>query len=483
MAGQELFRTITPAYYRGAMCVLIVYDITDPATFDHIDYWMQQIKKHGDEQALVVLTGNKLDLLERRKVPFEDGRAWAEKYHVPFFECSAKSGETVEQVFVKLLELVVNQRYRNSLPTAQIDLHDSKQHDRRSKSFSCCRFGPRLRRTPGLGNSQSEPRALEGTSPSVERQQELERFTSLRLGVHINYLVHRLRTDVQNAVGTSRVCFYDLKDSFWLKLKSCENAPDFLGSQSKYCPRDGRRGCSIVDAMAHSWKGSATHYLSWTWGITLDEFSSALKGWHQKCSNVSHVCVWVCFFCNNQHRIIVEGSEAGSDSLEDQFYSRLNQTSAMLILMDGFRQPSYVSRIWCVYELFIGVAKKMPAHVILPEACAQQLVDDLNSSGGLSRVQACLNSLDVESATAYDPKDVERIKKQIVDSVGYEAVNQAAKSYLKKWLVDEFNKLLTGAQETMPIESAAGGCFEGCFEGCFGDLCRPVSRTQFRPDS
>merc|ERR1712167_236646 len=47
-AGQERFRTITTAYYRGAMGILLVFDVTDDQSFQNIATWMDQIDQHAD---------------------------------------------------------------------------------------------------------------------------------------------------------------------------------------------------------------------------------------------------------------------------------------------------------------------------------------------------------------------------------------------------------------------------------------------------
>lgn len=44
-AGQERFRTLTTAYYRGAMGILLVYDVTNLDSFDHLTYWLKNIQE------------------------------------------------------------------------------------------------------------------------------------------------------------------------------------------------------------------------------------------------------------------------------------------------------------------------------------------------------------------------------------------------------------------------------------------------------
>ena len=42
-AGQERFHTITTSYYRGAMGIMLVYDISNAKTFDNILKWLRNI--------------------------------------------------------------------------------------------------------------------------------------------------------------------------------------------------------------------------------------------------------------------------------------------------------------------------------------------------------------------------------------------------------------------------------------------------------
>lgn len=107
-AGQERFRTITSAYYRGAMGILLVYDVTDEASFNNIKNWMKNIEQHASENVMKVLVGNKCDLGEaRRAVPTEKAKALATEHKMMFFEASAKSGANVEEIFTKIARDIV----------------------------------------------------------------------------------------------------------------------------------------------------------------------------------------------------------------------------------------------------------------------------------------------------------------------------------------------------------------------------------------
>lgn len=103
-AGQERYRAVTSAYYRGALGAMLVYDVTKRQSFDHVARWVEELRAHADSSIVIMLIGNKADLVELRAVPTEDAVEFAESQGLFFFETSALSGENVEAAFSKVLE-------------------------------------------------------------------------------------------------------------------------------------------------------------------------------------------------------------------------------------------------------------------------------------------------------------------------------------------------------------------------------------------
>lgn len=107
-AGQERFRTITTAYYRGAMGILLVYDVSDDTSFNNVRNWMRQIDQNAAENVNRILVGNKSDVSESdRKVTTKQGEALAKEFSIKFFETSAKLNTGVDEAFKKMAEDIV----------------------------------------------------------------------------------------------------------------------------------------------------------------------------------------------------------------------------------------------------------------------------------------------------------------------------------------------------------------------------------------
>jgi len=100
-AGQERFRSIGRAYYRGADGIILVYDVTNLQSFENIKAWDEELKAYAKAKACILL-GNKSDLLDKRAVTVEQGKKLASKLGYIFLETSAKTASNVEEAVITL---------------------------------------------------------------------------------------------------------------------------------------------------------------------------------------------------------------------------------------------------------------------------------------------------------------------------------------------------------------------------------------------
>jgi Ras-related protein Rab-1A len=77
-AGQEKFRTITAAYFKGAQGIILVFDICDKKSFEDIQHWMTEVDRHSMRNPIKILVGNKSDREGQRQVSREMAEMFAE---------------------------------------------------------------------------------------------------------------------------------------------------------------------------------------------------------------------------------------------------------------------------------------------------------------------------------------------------------------------------------------------------------------------
>ncbi|KAF8715789.1 hypothetical protein HU200_026740 [Digitaria exilis] len=105
-AGQERFQSLGVAFYRGADCCVLVYDVNSMKSFDNLNNWREefliQASPSDPDNFPFVLLGNKVDVDggNSRVVSEKKAKAWcASKGNIPYFETSAKDGTNVEDAF------------------------------------------------------------------------------------------------------------------------------------------------------------------------------------------------------------------------------------------------------------------------------------------------------------------------------------------------------------------------------------------------
>ena len=106
-AGQERFHTITKNYYKTAHAIILIFDVTEKATYQNVKNWVEQIREEVSSKVVTVLVGNKIDDVENRKINKEEGEEMAKECGISYFECSAKTGENIDPIFNDLIKKTI----------------------------------------------------------------------------------------------------------------------------------------------------------------------------------------------------------------------------------------------------------------------------------------------------------------------------------------------------------------------------------------
>ncbi|XP_021507096.1 ras-related protein Rab-42 isoform X2 [Meriones unguiculatus] len=98
-AGHERFRCVTRSFYRNTVGALLVFDVANRESFEHIHAWQQEVlSAQGPGKVIFLLVGHKCDL-STRCVSTQEAEELAASLGMAFLETSAKSNCNVDLAF------------------------------------------------------------------------------------------------------------------------------------------------------------------------------------------------------------------------------------------------------------------------------------------------------------------------------------------------------------------------------------------------
>ncbi|KAH0794898.1 small GTP-binding protein [Histomonas meleagridis] len=133
-AGQEKFRSIAKSYFRHAVGVILVYDITDRKSFDNLSLWLNDVHALCDPNAAITMIGNKLDLSSQRVVSLSEAQTFAASHQLTYIETSARGGDNVTEAFNRAAKLVYDRAETGKLSSKTVTPPQAQKTD----STGCC---------------------------------------------------------------------------------------------------------------------------------------------------------------------------------------------------------------------------------------------------------------------------------------------------------------------------------------------------------
>ena len=107
LGGQEPFKALRKLYLEGANGGLVIFDLTERKSFDELHEWIESFKNARGEQPLLLI-GNKSDLGNTIKIKEKEAGNFAKNNNMELISTSAKTGQNVEEVFIKLTKRILD---------------------------------------------------------------------------------------------------------------------------------------------------------------------------------------------------------------------------------------------------------------------------------------------------------------------------------------------------------------------------------------
>ena len=139
-AGQERFESIPKQYYEKMEGIFLFYDITNKQSFDNMIKWLKDIYECGNENLIIYILGNKVDLIEERKISFDIGNSFAKQKNMKFMEISCKLDLNISDVVYNMIYdiLQIENDFKNDNFSLRDDISEIDNSNINLNKNYCC---------------------------------------------------------------------------------------------------------------------------------------------------------------------------------------------------------------------------------------------------------------------------------------------------------------------------------------------------------
>lgn len=161
-----------------------------------------------------------------------------------------------------------------------------------------------------------------------------------------------------------------------------------------------------------------------------------LKSWAADSTwNPEQQFLYMCFFVNNQYRILTDDVASENHDLENIFRSRLQGIGKMVALLDTWHNPTYLRRVWTIFEQYVAACANIEVVMALPNEAEKSMIQKLeNGKDGILEVKASLANINSCEAEAWSKTDEEQVKAIVRRDIGFDALNTTVARSLTSWI-------------------------------------------------
>mmetsp|Transcript_3181 Transcript_3181/g.6575 ORF Transcript_3181/g.6575 Transcript_3181/m.6575 type:complete len:177 (+) Transcript_3181:6-536(+) len=106
-SGRPEYVEVRNEFYKDVQAIILIFDISNKRSFETLDMWFREAGKYTTSPPLLIVAGNKADLAGRRAVTKAEAESWASSRRYDYFEVSASSGQSVNQLFDAVVSRVM----------------------------------------------------------------------------------------------------------------------------------------------------------------------------------------------------------------------------------------------------------------------------------------------------------------------------------------------------------------------------------------